>query len=249
MRDGLGPYFAIYLIAVRGPARGWNEATVSIVITVAGIVGLLAQIPAGGLVDRSRSEPRIVILAALAVTASCLSLPFMFGFAMVTVTQSVAAVAGAAFAPATSAVTLGLVGPKLFAPRVGRNEVFNHAGSAISAGLGSLLAWKFGLVVVFWPMGGLAAASILAMLRIDNVSIDDTVPRGLDCKPDEGCEQPSAWRALVEDRRFLIFAGICFTSHLANAAMLTSVGQLLARMWARSSQPRLRRPASSARSS
>ncbi len=27
VRDGLGPYLAIYLIAVRGPDQGWNEAT------------------------------------------------------------------------------------------------------------------------------------------------------------------------------------------------------------------------------
>ena len=36
VRDGLGPYLAIYLLAVRGPAHGWNEATVGAVITIAG---------------------------------------------------------------------------------------------------------------------------------------------------------------------------------------------------------------------
>ena len=65
VRDGLGPYLAIYLLAVRGPDRGWNEATVGVVLTVAGIVGLLAQTPAGGLIDRSRNKPRIVMIAAL----------------------------------------------------------------------------------------------------------------------------------------------------------------------------------------
>ena len=47
VRDGLGPYLAIYLVAVRGPAHGWNEATVGLVLTIAGIVGLIAQTPAG----------------------------------------------------------------------------------------------------------------------------------------------------------------------------------------------------------
>ncbi len=46
VRDGLGPYLAIYLLAVRGPEHGWNEATVGSVITIAGIVGLLSQTPA-----------------------------------------------------------------------------------------------------------------------------------------------------------------------------------------------------------
>ena len=99
VRDGLGPYLAIYLLAVRGPSHGWNEATVGAILTIAGIVGLLAQTPAGALIDRSRNKPHIVILAALLVTASCVSLPFVSGFFMVATTQSIAAVACAVLSP------------------------------------------------------------------------------------------------------------------------------------------------------
>lgn len=229
VRDGLGPYLAIYLLAVRGPDRGWNEATVGVVLTVAGIVGLLAQTPAGGLIDRSRNKPRIVMIAALLVTLSSISLPIVSGYAAVTITQSIAAVAGAVFAPAISAITLGLVGPKRFAKRVGRNEAFNHAGNAASAALAGVLAWKFGPVVVFWLMGALTLASIATASRIRNGDIDNAVARGLDCEPEEGCDEPSGWRTLVENRPLMTFAAIAFLFHLANAAMLTSVSQLLSR--------------------
>lgn len=37
VRDGLGPYLAIYLVAVRGPSHGWNEATAGMIVTIAGI--------------------------------------------------------------------------------------------------------------------------------------------------------------------------------------------------------------------
>ncbi len=233
VRDGLGPYLAIYLIAVRGPAHGWNEATVGVVLTIAGIVGLLSQTPAGVLIDRARNKPRIIMIAALLVTISSVSLPVVSGYTMVAITQSVAAAAGAVFAPAISAVTLGLVGPKLFARRVGRNEAFNHAGNAVSAGLAGVLAWSFGPVVVFWLMAALTVASIAVAMRIRNGDIDNAVARGLDCEPDgdggEDCAQPGAWRCLIENRPLMIFAGVAFTFHLANAAMLTSVGQLLAK--------------------
>ncbi len=229
VRDGLGPYLAIYLIAVRGPAHGWNEATVGMVLTIAGIIGLLAQTPAGSLIDKSRNKPRIVMVAALLVTLTSVSLPFVHGFAVVTATQSIAAAAGAVFAPAISGITLGLVGPKLFAKRVGRNEAFNHAGNAVSAALAGALAWKFGPVVVFWLMGALTVASIVSATRIHNDDIDDAVARGLDCEPEEGCEEPSGWKTLVENKPLLIFAIIAFLFHLANAAMLTSVSQLLAK--------------------
>ena len=65
VRDGLGPYLAIYLIAERGPTQGWNEATVGLVMTIAGIAGLVAQTPVGALVDRTRHKRAIVIAAAL----------------------------------------------------------------------------------------------------------------------------------------------------------------------------------------
>lgn len=232
VRDGLGPYLAIYLIAVRGPAHGWNEATVGAILTIAGIVGLISQTPAGSLIDRAKNKPRIVMIAALLVTLSSISLPIVTGFTAVAVTQSIAAIAGAVFAPAISAITLGLVGPKLFAKRVGRNEAFNHAGNAVSAALAGVLAWKFGPVVVFWLMGGLTVASIASASRIKNDDIDNAVARGLDCEPDDDdadCEQPSGWKTLLENKPLMIFALTAFLFHLANAAMLTSVSQLLAR--------------------
>lgn len=133
VRDGLGPYLAIYLIAVRGPDQGWNEATTGLIMTIAGIAGLIAQTPAGALIDRTNHKRAIVIAGALAVTASCLLLPFISNFYAVAATQSIAGIAGAVFPPALAAITLGVVGPKMFAKRIGRNEGFNHAGNAVSA--------------------------------------------------------------------------------------------------------------------
>jgi MFS family permease len=229
VRDGLGPYLAIYLLVVRGSAQGWNEATVGLVLTIAGIVGLLSQTPAGGLIDRAKNKPRIIVVAALLVTLSSLSLPIVSGFMMVTMTQSIAAAAGALFAPAISAITLGLVGPKMFAKRVGRNEAFNHAGNAVSAALAGILVWSLGPVVVFWLMAGLTIASVSVSLRINNDDIDNAVARGLGCEPDKGREEPSGWKTLAGNRPLMIFAAAAFIFHLANAAMLTSVSQLLGR--------------------
>ncbi|MEH3146879.1 MAG: MFS transporter [Methylobacterium frigidaeris] len=228
VRDGLGPYLAIYLIAVRGPDQGWNEATTGLVMTIAGIAGLVAQTPAGALIDRTRHKRAIVIAAALAVTLSCLALPFITNFYAVAATQSLAGIAGAIFPPALAAITLGVVGPRLFSRRIGRNEGFNHAGNAVSAALAAGLATLFGPVVVFWIMGVLAVLSVGAMLMVPADAIDDDVARGLDCPPgEESCEAPSGLAALLQNRLLLLFAVLAALFHLANAAMLTSVGQLL----------------------
>ncbi|KRE05821.1 MFS transporter [Bosea sp. Root381] len=228
VRDGLGPYLAIYLIAVRGPEQGWNEATIGLVMTIAGIAGLLAQTPAGALIDRGRHKPAILIAAALAVTASCVVLPFISDFYLVVGTQSAAAIAGAIFPPVLAAITLGLVGPKMFAKRIGRNEAFNHLGNAASAAIAGATAYFFGPVVVFWLMAVLAVFSIGAMLMVPGKEIDDDLARGLDDAADH--DKPSGLKALMQNRHLMLFACLCAIFHLANAAMLTSVGQLLTRV-------------------
>lgn len=231
VRDGLGPYLAIYLVSVRGPSHGWNEATTGMVMTIAGLAGLAATAPAGALVDRIRAKRALLVVAALLVTVASLALPFVSGFTAVAATQALAAVAGAAFAPAITGITLGIVGARAFTARVGRNEAFNHAGNAVSAALAGLLAWKLGPQVVFWLMALLAAASIAATLAIPGDRIDHDVARGL-CAEDEDkdCDTApqSMWHVLRHTRGLAIFAAAAFTFHLANAAMLPSVGQLLA---------------------
>jgi len=227
VRDGLGPYLAIYLIAVRGPDQGWNEATTGLVMTIAGILGLVAQTPAGALIDATNHKRAVVIGGAIAVTASCLILPFIANFYLVTATQSIAGVAGTIFPPALAAITLGVVGPKLFAKRIGRNEGFNHAGNAVSAAIAGGLAYFFGPIVVFWLMGVLAALSIGAMLLVPADAIDDDLARGMTEAEAKADEKPSGLTTLLQNKPLMLFAVLCAIFHLSNAAMLTSVGQLL----------------------
>jgi MFS family permease len=230
VRDGLGPYLAIYLIAVRGPGQGWNEATTGLVMTIAGVASLIAQTPAGALVDRSTHKRAIVIIGAFAVTVSCLALPFISSFYAVAATQSIAGIAGAIFPPALAAITLGVVGPQTFAKRIGRNEGFNHAGNAVSAAIAGGTAYVFGPIVVFWLMAGLAACSIAAMLVVPSDAIDDDIARGFDTAAPRASDQPSGLSALLGDRHLIIFAVLAAIFHLSNAAMLTSVGQLLTKL-------------------
>ena len=140
MRDGLGPYLAIYLLT----EQKWDEASIGVVMSVAALAGIVAQTPAGALIDRSTAKRALMVAAAILVTLACLTLPLIQRFELVAATQAVAAAAGAIFAPAVAAVTLGIVGPKAFARRTGRNEAFNHAGNAVAAAIAGITAYSFG---------------------------------------------------------------------------------------------------------
>ena len=225
VRDGLGPYLAIYLLT----ERRWDEASIGAVMSIAAIAGILAQTPAGALIDRSRAKRALIIAGALLVTLACLVLPLLDRFQLVAATQALAAASGSIFAPAIAAVTLGIVGPRAFAARTGRNEAFNHAGNAVAAAVAGGTAYWFGPVVVFWLLAAMALASIAATLAIPAGAIDHQVARGLDHIAGETAqEKPSGFRVLLTCRPLLIFAGATVIFHFANAAMLPLVGQKLA---------------------
>lgn len=226
VRDGLGPYLAIYLLAV----HQWDPASIGVVMTLAGMAALMTQGPAGALIDRTRRKRGVIAFAALLVTASCLMLPFVSSFTWVALTQAASAVAASVFAPAISAISLGITGPKAFTRRTGRNETFNHAGNAVAALLAGGSAYLFGPVVVFYLMAFMALASVLAVSCVSAQAIDHEVARGFDPAHATDHEQPSGIRVLLANRPLLVFAICCALFHLANAAMLPLVSQKLSQI-------------------
>jgi MFS family permease len=228
VRDGLGPYLSIYLLAV----HHWDPASIGMVMTLAAIAGLLTQAPAGALIDRTRRKRAVVVAAALLVTASCLILPFTSSFSLVALTQAASAIAASVFAPAIAAISLGVTGAKAFTRRTGRNETFNHAGNACAALLAGGFAYMFGPIAVFYLMAAMAIASVLAVGRLDASAIDHDVARGLDrgVSHHAGQVQPSGLKVLLGNRSLLLFAICCALFHLANAAMLPLVSQKLAQV-------------------
>ena len=224
VRDGLGPYLAIYLLT----SRHWNEAQIGVVMSVAGIAGIVAQAPAGALVDALRAKRLLIGAAAIVVTVSSVALPFMHGFWPVAATQALAGAAAAIFAPAVTAITLGIFGHGRFARRTGRNEAFNHAGNACAAATAGAAAYVWGPVVVFFLLGLMAVATLVSVLTVPADAIDHDRARGLADGTRVAHDRPSGLTVLLSNRRLLTFAACAVMFHFANAAMLPLVGQKLA---------------------
>jgi len=223
VRDGLGPYLAVYLLT----EQHWDEARIGLVMSIATIAGIVAQTPAGALVDAIRAKRLVMAVAAILVTLASLSLPLFPAFLPVAISQGIAQAAAVIFPPAIAAVSLGIFGHAAFTRRIGRNETFNHAGNAVAAALAGVSAYWFGPTVVFYLLGAMAAASLVSILAIPERAIDHDLARGLDdtIAPNE---QPSGLAVLLTCRPLLVFAICVLLFHLSNAAMLPLVGQKLA---------------------
>jgi len=226
VRDGLGPYLAVYLLT----EQKWDEARIGVVMSVATIAGLVAQTPAGALIDAISAKRAIMAGAAIVVTAASLVLPFVPGFWPVAASQGIAHAAGVVFAPAIAAISLGVVGHRAFTGRTGRNETFNHAGNFVSAVIAGGMAFLFGPVVVFFLLAVQSLASLASIWAIPERAIDHDLARGLHDagNRDAEREQPSGLGILLTCRPLLVFALCVLLFHLSNAAMLPLVGQKLA---------------------
>jgi MFS family permease len=228
VRDGLGPYLAIYLLTI----QKWDEASIGVVMSIATAAGILAQTPAGALIDATRAKKTVMAAAAVAVAAASLLLPLVANFSLVAASQAIAHAAGAVFGPGLAAVSLGIVGHAAFTRRIGRNETFNHAGNAVAAAIAGVTAYAWGPTVVFYLLAAMSLASLLSILVIPGREIDHDLARGLHDKAGETDapqdEAPSGFRVLLTCKPLLIFAITVLLFHMANAAMLPLVGQKLA---------------------
>jgi MFS family permease len=225
VRQGLGPYLAIYLLT----EQRWDEARIGVVMSVATIAGIVAQMPAGALIDATRAKRLTMVGAALIVTVASLLLPLFPTFWPVAFSQSIANAAEVIFPPALAAVSLGVVGHRAFTARIGRNETFNHAGNAVAAATAGAAGYILGPQAVFYLLAGMAMASLASVLAIPEIAINHDLARGLREDDSAGArEQPSRLGILFSCRPLLMFAACVTLFHLSNAAMLPLVGQKLA---------------------
>lgn len=203
VRDGVGPYLAIYLLAT----QQWDPASIGIAMSAMGIATVVAQTPCGALIDALTQKRALIAVAALLVGVSCVAVPPFPTFTFIMTAQALNGIAAAIFPPAEAAVTLGIVGPKHFAARMGRNEAFNHAGNVGAAAI--------------------AGASIVSVFFIEEKDLDHDQARAAGPCHARQRYEGSGITALFACRELLIFTLAVTLFHFANAAMLPLAGQLL----------------------
>ena len=220
VRDGMGPFLGTFL----RENHHWDAGRVGIALAASQIGTVLAQTPAGALIDGIRWKRLAVAIAAAVVAAGCVVIYLVPTLAVVVAAQTAIGAAAAIFPPAVAALTLGLVGRAAMPRRTGRNEAFNHGGNVVAAALAGGSAYLLGYGALFFLVAGMAAASAVAVLLIREADIDHDLARGAD---DGGGRSHEAVgiAELFKDRRIAIFAASVVLFHFANAAMLPLVGQ------------------------
>ena len=119
MQTGFGPFVSVYLTAQR-----WTQFDIGLVLSAAGIVSLVGQMPGGAVVDAARSERFVAGIAIVAICVSALTYAALPIFPMVLAGSILHALASCVLGPAMAAISLGLVGHAAIGERLGRNARF-----------------------------------------------------------------------------------------------------------------------------
>ena len=112
VQTGFGPFVSVYLTTQR-----WTQVDIGLVLSAAGFVSLIGQMPGGALVDAAKSERFVAGAAIAAICISALSYAVWPIFPIVLAGSVLHALASCVLGPAMAAIALGLVGPAAIGDR------------------------------------------------------------------------------------------------------------------------------------
>jgi MFS family permease len=223
VRNLFGPFVNVFLVT----GQHWSQTDVGLVTTGSGLLGIAFQTPIGAAIDVTRAKRGVIVLTMAAMTVATAIIFVAPTFWPMALALSVPAVAGDVFAPAVSALTLGLVTRDKLARRLGRNSAFDHGGNIAIALLAGAVGYAFSQRAVFLMVPVFAVLASAAVLAIPADAINHD--RARDLATDGEAHGPAAgYRVLFETRPLMIFALCAFLFHFANAPLLPLVGQKLA---------------------
>ncbi|HEX3937584.1 MAG TPA: MFS transporter [Xanthobacteraceae bacterium] len=218
VQTGFGPFVSVYLTA-----QHWTQIDIGLVLSAAGFVSLIGQMPGGALVDAARSERFVAGLSIAAICISALSYATLPIFPVVLGGSVLHALASCVLGPALAAISLGLVGHAAIGERFGRNARFASVGNGLAAAAMGACGYFVSARAVFVVTVLLLVPALFALRAISTSEIDaerahGAPPRRKPAKP------PTKPGALMRNKPLLIFAGCLLLFHLANSAMLPLVG-------------------------
>jgi MFS family permease len=208
LQTSFGPFIAVYLTENR-----WTQAQLGLALSVGSASAMLAQVPAGALVDALRSKAVAAAIALVGISGGAMMMALSPTLWPVLLAQSMYGFAACMLNPALAALTLGLVGAAAAAERLGRNARYQAIGSATGAALLGICGTYLSTRSIFWLAALLCVPALLALRTVAEPVVTRLAPA-----VSRLAHEPV--RHVLLDRRLLAWLACAFLFHLCNAAML-----------------------------
>jgi MFS family permease len=214
IQTGWGPFVAAYLTS-----KSWTQLDIGLILTAGTLSAMVLQAPIGALVDYVPAKRLLAAVAVASISGSALLLALWPSFSVVLGAKLLHAIASCLAGPVLAAISLGLVGHRLLASRLGRNARFLSLGNAIAAGLMGGVAHYYSNQAIFFLTAAFGVPTLVALAMIRPQDIDPELARG-GVPKQEGGARSHALTGLSGNQPLLIFASAIVLFQLSNAAML-----------------------------
>jgi MFS family permease len=228
MQAGFGPFLSMYLTA-----QLWNPEDIGFALSIGSTVAMVAQVPAGALVDEMASKRLAARIALLVIAAAAVIIALVPVRVLVVAALVLQAAASCVLTLAIAAITLALSHQHQLSERLGYNVRFSAIGAGVAAALMGALGYWVSERTIFFLTASLGITALAALrvihprnlaeapLRTDHPSV---VPH------DERTEHLRRIRDICTDHRLLICAFGMALFQLGNAAIMPLAANALTRM-------------------
>jgi MFS family permease len=227
MQTGFGTFIAINLTTAQ-----WSRTNVGLALSIAGVAGILAQVPGGALVDATSRKRLAAGVATIFVVAAAVIIAFWHARIVVLAAMALQGSASAVLTPAIAAITLALVPPANLAERLGLNMRYMALGTAMAAAAMGLVASVMSSRMSLLLAGGFGIAALMALSRIRG----EDLAKAAEITDHAAVTTRAAggqWEkrgTIAGNRHLLVFAACMLLFQLGNAGVLPlAVGSVIAR--------------------
>lgn len=221
VQTGFGPFVAVYLTT-----QQWTLVEIGLVLSVAGVVSLVGQVPGGALVDAVRSVRTVAGVGVSLIAASALTYALWPIFPAILAAATLQAGASCVLGPAMAAISLGLVGHAAISERLGRNARFASMGVALTAVVMGVSGYFFSARAVFFVTAALLVPALLVLRGIAADEIDPQRAHGGGADRSTGKSRADL-KSLLRMRPLLVFGGSVLLFTFANASMLPLMASIV----------------------
>jgi MFS family permease len=221
IQTGFGAFVAFYLADL-----GWDKGHVGLALSAGTVAGLIAHIPGGAIVDWATWKRGLAAFGIVMIGASSLTLALAPTFALVFAAEILHGISGGIVTPAIAAISLGLVGRSAMSARTGRNNAFDAAGNALTAGAMGAAGQYISKSAIFLGAAALCIPALIALSFIRSDEINYARARNAGIGDRAGNFQRIF--DLGKNLKLYVFAACIFLFQLADASILPVISQDLA---------------------
>jgi MFS family permease len=221
VQTGFGPFISVYLTS-----EHWTMVDIGLILSVSALGSLIGQIPGGAVVDAARSERVVAGVGISLIALAALIYALLPIFPAVLLAAILHAAGSCVLGPAIWAISLGLVGHAGSSERFGRNARFASIGAGLSAAAMAAVGYYISPQAVFFVTAALLVPALLVLRGIPPTEIDPERAHGNLPEEQPGIPRVNI-KSLLRRRSLLVFSLCILLFHLANAAILPTLGSVL----------------------